>query len=246
MIVICGATGKIGGTAARALRSRGLPVKAVVRDVAKASALEKAGCTLAMADLGDERAVTAAFRGADAALVICPLRPSGDVEGEAGRVIDVLGAALASTRPPSVVAISDYGAHVPAGTGITLILRRLEERLRAVSTNMTFVRSAEHMQNWLRQLRAARSRGVLPSLHHPVTRPFPMVSAFDVGKGRRRAPRARRRVPTAASGDSHRGAASLCGRRRRCFVRAKPRARRDGRRASTRAVGARAVGGGSE
>jgi len=135
-----------------------------------------------MADLGDERAVTAAFRGADAALVICPLRPSGDVEGEAGRVIDVLGAALESTRPPSVVAISDYGAHVPAGTGITLILRRLEERLRAVSTNMTFVRSAEHMQNWLRRLRAARSRGVLPSLHHPVTRPFPTVSAFDVGK----------------------------------------------------------------
>jgi NAD(P)H dehydrogenase (quinone) len=27
-----------------------------------------------------------------------------------------------------------------------------------------------------------RSRGVLPSLHHPVTRPFPTVSAFDVGK----------------------------------------------------------------
>jgi uncharacterized protein YbjT (DUF2867 family) len=120
MIVICGATGKIGGTAARALRSRGLPVTAVVRDVAKASALEAAGCTLATADLGDERAVTAAFRGADAVLVICPLRPAaGDVEGEAGRIIDALGAALASTRPQHVVAISDYGAHVPAGTGIT-------------------------------------------------------------------------------------------------------------------------------
>jgi NAD(P)H dehydrogenase (quinone) len=62
-----------------------------------------------------------------------------------------------------------------------MIFRRLEERLRAIPVTTILVRSSEHMQNWLRQLRPARERGVLPSLHHPVTRPFPIVSAFDVG-----------------------------------------------------------------
>jgi len=181
-IVICGATGKIGGAAARALRSRGLAVKALVRDAERAGALAEIGCTLATADLRDGPAVTEAFRGAGQVLVICPLRASADdVAGDAQQIIAVLGAAIEAARPGGVVAISDYGAHVPQGTGVTMILRRLEERLRGISTPITFLRSAEHMQNWLRQLQAARDHGILPSLHHPVTRSFPTVSAFDVG-----------------------------------------------------------------
>ncbi len=169
-IVICGATGKIGGAAARALRSRGLAVKALVRDAERAGALAEIGCTLATADLRDGPAVTEAFRGAGQVLVICPLRASADdVAGDAQQIIAVLGAAIEAARPGGVVAISDYGAHVPQGTGVTMILRR------------PFLRSAEHMQNWLRQLQAARDHGILPSLHHPVTRSFPTVSAFDVG-----------------------------------------------------------------
>jgi uncharacterized protein YbjT (DUF2867 family) len=185
MIVICGATGKIGGTAARALRKRGVPVTAVVRDPEKARALEAQGCTLARADLGDEGALTAAFRGAEAVLVLCPLAATDEqVEAHSQRIIEVVGAAIEAARPRRVVAISDYGVHVPSGTGVTMILRRVEDRLRAVpagATRMTFVRSAEHMQNWVRQLRVVRSRGVLPSLHHPVARAFPTVSALDVG-----------------------------------------------------------------
>jgi uncharacterized protein YbjT (DUF2867 family) len=182
MIIVCGATGRIGGAAVRGLRSRGIQVKALVRDPAKAGALAEQGCVLAKADLHDELAVTEVFRGADGVLVICPLGPGpDDVAGDAQRMIDVMGAALDATRPRSVVAISDYGAHLPEGTGITMILHRLEVRLRAIPVTTTFVRSAEHMTNWLRQLPAARAQGVLPSLHHPVTRAFPIVSAFDVG-----------------------------------------------------------------
>jgi NAD(P)H dehydrogenase (quinone) len=183
MIVICGATGKIGGTTARALRALGLPVKVLVRDPAMADALVKLGSTLATADLHDQRAVIEAFRGADQLLVICPLQNAADdVLGDAQAVIDVIGAGIEAARPRRVVAISDYGAHLLEGTGITLILRRLEERLRGLPVTTVFIRSAEHMQNWLRQLPAARDKGVLPSLHHPVTRAFPTVSAFDVGR----------------------------------------------------------------
>jgi NAD(P)H dehydrogenase (quinone) len=182
MIIICGATGKIGGTALRQLRARGQSVTAVVRDPTRADVLREQGCTLAVANLQDQEALTRAFRGADSVLVIVPLVPtSSDVASDAQRTIEVLAASLEAARPRSVVAISDYGAHVPSETGITTIFRRLEQRLRDVPSAMTFLRSAEHMQNWARQVRSVKTRGVVGSLHHPVTRPFPMVSTFDVG-----------------------------------------------------------------
>ena len=37
------------------------------------------------------------------------------------------------------------------------------------------------MQNWGRVIKVASETGVLPSLHHPVSKRFPTVSAQDVG-----------------------------------------------------------------
>jgi NAD(P)H dehydrogenase (quinone) len=47
--------------------------------------------------------------------------------------------------------------------------------------DVTFLRSAEHMQNWRRQVSAALDSGVLGSLDQPLTKRFPTVSAPDVG-----------------------------------------------------------------
>jgi NAD(P)H dehydrogenase (quinone) len=182
MITIFGSTGRIGGAAAAELRRRGLDVRAAMRDPARGDALAVLGCELAAADLHEPRDVARALDGADAVLLICPVQPAaGDLAADAARIIDAVGAALASARPRAAVAISDYGAHHASGTGITMIFHRLEQRLRAAPTAMTFLRSAEHMQNWRRHLSAARARGELPSLHHPLTRQFPTVSAPDVG-----------------------------------------------------------------
>ncbi|MBJ6764708.1 NAD(P)H-binding protein [Myxococcaceae bacterium JPH2] len=182
MFVIVGATGKVGGAAATELRRRGLPVRAVLRDVSRGERLTQLGCELAQADLLDTQAVARALQGAEGALVICPLRANGDdPASDAQRIIDSLGEAIDIARPRAVVAISDYGAQVPAGTGVTLIFHRLEARLAKTATAMTFLRSAEHMQNSARHVRAARERGVLVSLHHPVTKLYPTVSAPDVG-----------------------------------------------------------------
>ncbi|MBU8896822.1 NmrA family transcriptional regulator [Corallococcus sp. H22C18031201] len=182
MFVILGATGRVGGAAATELRRRGLPVRAVLRDMTRGERLAQLGCELAQADLLDPQAVARALQGAEGALVICPLRANGDdPAADAQRIIDSLGDAIDIARPRAVVVISDYGAQVPAGTGVTLIFHRLEARLRKTSVPMTFLRSAEHMQNSARHLRAARERGVLVSLHHPVTKLYPTVSAPDVG-----------------------------------------------------------------
>ncbi len=182
MIGLLGATGKVGGAAAAALRRRGLQVRAVARDVKKGEPLRALGCEVVAADLFDTQAVTRALAGAEAVLAICPLRETAEeLQADAQRLIDAIGGAAEAAAPRVLVAISDYGAQHAEGTGLTTIFHRLEQRLRTLPCSVTFLRSAEHMQNWLRQTEAVQRRGVLASLHHPLSKPFPTVSALDVG-----------------------------------------------------------------
>jgi uncharacterized protein YbjT (DUF2867 family) len=181
VIAVLGATGKIGRATLSRLRQQRVPVRAVVRQSAKATDLGS-GVDIAVADLADTRAVRVAIDGAETVQVICPTNPrAANASGEMVRMIESICAALEHTEPDYVVAISDYGADVPQGTGITMLFRFLEERLRRVRADVTFVRSAEHMQNWARQVPAALKTGTLATLHHPVTKQFPTVSASDVG-----------------------------------------------------------------
>ncbi len=182
MFAILGATGKVGRQTIRRLRARGEAVRAVVRDPARAADLAASGCGVAICDLHDAEAVLRAVDGARAVQVICPVPArAADPAQDMRTVIDAIGAALERARPEAVVAVSDYGAEIPTGTGITLLFHYLESRLARLPAATTFLRSAEHMQNWARQVKATAQTGVLGTLHHPVTKPFPTVSAGDVG-----------------------------------------------------------------
>lgn len=179
---VFGATGKVGRATVRALRDRGLRVRAVVRDERRGRELLALGCELAVADLRDPATIARAVDGADAVQVICPIVPTAlDAPAELRAVIDAFAEALGSAAPPKVLAISDYGAELDSGTGVTLTFHHLERRLRELPSEVTFLRSAEHMQNWRRQVPAAVESGVLDSLHQPLTKRFPTVSAPDLG-----------------------------------------------------------------
>ena len=78
--------------------------------------------------------------------------------------------------------MSDYGAELESGTGITMLFHAMENHLKTVVENLTLLRAAEHMQNWARVLPVALSTGILPSLHHPLSKRFPTVAAEDVGR----------------------------------------------------------------
>ena len=182
MFAIMGATGKMGRAAIRALRNRGAPVRALVRDPATAGELRGWGCEVVACNLREVAQVRAVVRGADAVQVICPIAPrDDDAAGEMRRVIDGIAKALEALPPRSILAISDYGAELPSGTGVTQTFHHLESRLGQIPSAVTFVRSAEHMQNWSRFLGTAADTGVLPSLHQPLTKLFPTVAAADVG-----------------------------------------------------------------
>jgi NAD(P)H dehydrogenase (quinone) len=182
MYTIFGATGKVGHATARALRDRGQPVRAVVRDERRGRELVEWGCELAVADVRDHASIARALDGAEAVQVICPIVPTAlDAPADLRGIVDAFAEALMSAPPPTVLAISDYGAELDSGTGITLIFHHLEQSLRKLPSDVTFLRSAEHMQNWRRQVPAAVDSGVLGSLHQPLTKQFPTVSAPDVG-----------------------------------------------------------------
>ena len=72
MYAVTGITGRVGGVVARALLDTGQSVRAVVRDAAKGVAWKERGCEVALADMKDAEALTAAFTGVSGVFVLIP------------------------------------------------------------------------------------------------------------------------------------------------------------------------------
>ena len=120
--------------------------------------------------LSDLNALLDAADGKDAVV----FGPGIDRGEETGKLIASLLEALSQTRPAHFVFISDYGAQHPQETGIPAIFHRFEQQLIGLGLPCTILRSAEHMQNWLRL-------GPV-NFYPPETTARPFVSAFDVGE----------------------------------------------------------------
>jgi nucleoside-diphosphate-sugar epimerase len=116
-VFMTGATGFIGGEAARRLRARGDDVRALVRNPAKAGPLEAEGCEIAEGDVTDFEAVRAGLEGCDAAIHAAAIYEVGIKKSEREPMYEanvrgtetVLGAALES-RTPKVVYVSTVAA----------------------------------------------------------------------------------------------------------------------------------------
>jgi uncharacterized protein YbjT (DUF2867 family) len=74
MILVTGATGFIGPKVVRALRARGLPVRALVRDRAKGRQLEAWGAELAEGDVTRPESLWAAAKGCEAVVHLVSIR----------------------------------------------------------------------------------------------------------------------------------------------------------------------------
>ncbi|EPR42125.1 NmrA family protein [Desulfovibrio sp. X2] len=182
MFVILGATGQVGGAAARGLLDRNMPVRAVVRDVGRADPLVARGAQPALADFSDAEALAAVMRGAEGAFVMLPpnFSPSRDY-AEARTLAATLRRALSAARPDRVVCLSSVGAHRESGLGLVTQLRILEQELAALDLPVAFVRAAWFMENLRRDIPMVRATGELPSFLQPLNRAIPMVATADVG-----------------------------------------------------------------
>lgn len=180
--VIVGAAGNVGFSTATVLRAAGVPVHAIVRNEAKAAALGALGCAIATADLRDPESLARAFADAHAVQVIVPVPfADQDAPGEMRRWSENLATALERARPDILLAISDYGAHVPDDIGMPTIFHALEARLRKLDMQKIFLRSAEHMETLGGLVPIATASGLVPTMHARTDKAFATVSARDVG-----------------------------------------------------------------
>jgi len=182
MFAITGITGQVGGSVARHLLDAKQPVRAVVRDGSKADAWAKRGCEIAIADVKDVAALTAAFKGAEAVFVLAPpnFDPSPDYR-EARAVAMNFRSALEAARPGRVVYLSTVGAQARQDNLLTQHTIA-EQILKELSMPVTFLRPAWFIENSSWDVGPAREKGVIASFLQPLDRPVPMVGTDDIGR----------------------------------------------------------------
>jgi uncharacterized protein YbjT (DUF2867 family) len=182
MYAITGVTGKVGGALARELLATGQPVRAVVRDAAKARSWEEAGCELAVANMEDAVALAAAFDGATGVFIVPPSEfdPAPGFP-EAREVIDAVAKAIRLARPDKVVCLSTIGAQASEEN---LLTQRtlMEQALSDLPMPVTFLRPGWFMENTAWDIPSARDGGVIYSFLQPLDKPVPMVATADVGR----------------------------------------------------------------
>jgi uncharacterized protein YbjT (DUF2867 family) len=143
MILVTGATGRVGSEIVRALLGHGHEVRAFVRDPDKAYSLFGATVELATGDFADRRAVRAALEGAEQVVLSGPDDPSR-VEWES-RVIDA-AAAMGVRR---IVKVSSIVAEPGAAVAFWDWHGRVEQHLRESGVSAVILRSSFYMSNLL-------------------------------------------------------------------------------------------------
>jgi NAD(P)H dehydrogenase (quinone) len=181
MFAITGITGKVGAAVARSLLSADQSVRAVVRDRSKGAAWAQLGCDIAVADLSDTEALTAAFEGTAGVFVLLPpvFDPAPGFP-EASGLIESLRTALTRAKPKKVVALSTIGANAPH-PNLLNVLGRMEDALSNLPMPVTFLRAAWFMENAAWDITSAKT-GLIQSYLQPLDRAFPMISSDDVGR----------------------------------------------------------------
>jgi uncharacterized protein YbjT (DUF2867 family) len=182
MDAITGITGKVGGHVARTLLSAGHSVRAVVRDPGKAAVWRARGCDVAVADMNNVAALTAAFTGARGVFILLP--PTFDPSPgfpEARNTVAVIRQALDLAGPERVVCLSTIGAQATR-TNLLTQLAMLEASLGTLPMPIAFLRPAWFMENASWDVESARETGVIASFLQPLDRPVPMVATADVGR----------------------------------------------------------------
>ncbi len=139
MILVTGATGKVGSEAVRVLRERDLPVRAFVRSAAKAQDLAGLGAEIAEGDLESVTSIDAALAGVTSVILVSP--------GAVAQEQNVIASAARAAVGHVVKVTSDASPDSP-------IARRrwhaeIEAALVASGLNYTLLRSNAYMQNFL-------------------------------------------------------------------------------------------------
>ena len=157
MILVTGATGKVGSELVRRLSQARSRFRALVRSAGKAEAIREAGGEAVVGDLGNAPAMKAALRGVEKLFLLTNSVP--DQPSIEARLVDA--AKAAGVR--HVVKLSSTGADAPSAPAFLKLHGDAERAIQSSGLQWTFLRPNFFMQNYLDNADAIRINGVLAS-----------------------------------------------------------------------------------
>jgi uncharacterized protein YbjT (DUF2867 family) len=180
-IAVLGATGQQGSATVDALLDRGLPVRAITRNVdsAAARALTKRDVAVVAGDLETPESIRVAFEGAAAAFAMTSFTAPRGAEGEISHGRAILDAAQGAGLP-FLVYSSVGGAERHTGIPHFESKRRIEEFLIG-SVPVNFIRPTFFMEN-LPGIIARDGAELLVRMPMPGDVPLQMISVQDIGR----------------------------------------------------------------
>ena len=157
MILVTGATGKVGQELVRRLSEARVPFRALVRSAGKAVRIREAGGEALVGDLGDDRVMAGALRGADRFFLLTnsvPEQPAMEAR---------LAALAKAAGVRHIVKLSSSGADAADAPLFLRLHRDAERHVEASALGWTHLRPAFFMQNYLDYAGAIRAQGILAS-----------------------------------------------------------------------------------
>jgi uncharacterized protein YbjT (DUF2867 family) len=180
MYVVAGTSGNTGTVVANTLLAQKKSVRVVVRDAKKGEAWKARGAEVAVAELDDAAALSAALRGAEGAyLLLPPMLGSTSVRADSAKRTQSLAKAIEASGVKHVVFLSSIGAQHADGTGPIATTHDAEVVLGKSRADVTFLRAAYFMENLGSSL-FALGDGKLP-LFLTESRAISMVASADIG-----------------------------------------------------------------
>jgi uncharacterized protein YbjT (DUF2867 family) len=182
MFVIAGATGHVGGVAARELLANKQKVKVIVRDAAKGHEWSSRGAELATGEIGDARFLAGALKGASGFFTLLPADfTATDVFASQKKIADAIATGVKQSGVPLVVMLSSLGADLAAGTGPIKGLHYLENALRATGTKLVSIRAAYFQENLAQSVGPAKQMGMFFNFMPSRDAATPTIATKDIG-----------------------------------------------------------------
>jgi len=182
MILVAGGTGRLGTALVTRLAGRGLPVRVLTRDPARAAHLSAERVQVMTGDVREPASLAPAVRGAG--VVVSAVHGFAGPGGVSPATVDCQGNInlidAAMQAGAEVVLMSVVGAAADSPMELFRMKHAAEQHLRASGAGWTIVRATAFLELWIDLLSQTAARSGRPVVFGRGTNPINFVSVTDV------------------------------------------------------------------